>query len=358
MALEYNDLNYYAGFGTTNKIWSATEEYQMGDSVQYTTAGGRIKNYVSQVDGNEGNNPETGTGWEEITAEIGYYQFISLEDIVNNYMVLYGDDESHGGRPMRLKIEAFAQRAVQEFSYDVFKVKEWEIEVNDSCTIPFPQDYVDFVSLNYVDDYGNERWINPRLDSGAPQTPMQENDDESRDDGSYVYDDDGNIIYGGRGSSKTIERYDEYSSDNVGGIRYNNTSANFPSGVSGYTDYGKRYWADTSKANSNPTYVINQEDGTIYLEPSLAGQIVILRFVSDGLSSFAETKVHKFAEQAIYDNIYYEMILRNSGIPANEKERAKRRAFGKKKQAKMRLSNLSKRDLMNVLRGQSQWIKT
>ena len=106
-------------------------------------------------------------------SELGNYQFITLEDIINNYMVLYSDEDNHGGMALRRKVEAFAQRGIQEYSYDTFKVKDWEYEVIDRATFPMPIDYVELVGINYVDEYGRERWLSPRKNSSNPTSPLQ-----------------------------------------------------------------------------------------------------------------------------------------------------------------------------------------
>ena len=172
----------------------------------------------------------------------------------------------------------------------------------------------------------------------------------------YVYNSDGSIIvYEDVSTTQTrFNANDERRNPTIltgtqGG--YNN--------FSGYFDYGRRYYASTETLNSNPTYYINDRNGVIDLDPILIGEVINLKYISDGLSSdLSEIKVHKFAEQAIYEYIYFEMIARNSRIPANEKERAKRRMVAKHRQAKLRLMGLSPRDLIQTLRAQAKWIKT
>ena len=90
-------------------------------------------------------------------------------------MVLYSDEDNHGGIALRRKVEAFAQRGIQEYSYDTFKVKDWEYEVIDRATFPMPIDYVELVGMNYVDENGVERWLSPRKNSSNPTSPLQFN---------------------------------------------------------------------------------------------------------------------------------------------------------------------------------------
>ena len=336
-------------------------------------------------------------------SELGENRFISLEDIINNYMVLYVDSDNHGN-VSRTKVEAFAQRGIQEYSYDTFKVKTWEYEVIDRATFPMPQDFVELVGMNYVDERGIERWVHPRRNSSNPRSPLQfdntptwdenalyDNGDVVRimldgetstrvfvylgadqtnsepsltntdwqegsyGDNGYVYNSAGNIIFF-ENSSYTKEQYDETHRRQtlLGGNLSDGTHR-----AQGYGYYGKRYYSAGGDLNANPSYYINDRDGVIDLDPVLIGEVINLTYVSDGLSSdLSEVKVHKFTEQALYEFIYFEMIARSSKIPANEKQRAQRRMFAKKREAKLRLMNLSPRDMIQILRNQSKWIKT
>ena len=341
-------------------------------------------------------------------SELGNYQFITLEDIINNYMVLYSDEGNHGGTALRRKVEAFAQRGIQEYSYDTFKVKDWEYEVIDRATFPMPIDYVELVGINYVDENGVERWLSPRKNSSNPTSPLQYNNtpewepniayasgtyvrhtyngldgmsitgifravgdveatetepqndpswtEVDNGDNGYVYNSDGSIIVY-EDISTTQQRFDTNDARRNPQI-LSGTQAGY-NNFNGYFDYGRRYYASTETLNSNPTYYINDRNGVIDLDPILIGEVINLKYISDGLSSdLSEVKVHKFAEQAIYEYIYFEMIARNSRIPANEKERAKRRMVAKHRQAKLRLMGLSPRDLIQTLRAQAKWIKT
>ena len=352
MALNLTDQQYYAAASPT---WSFKEDYSQNDTVEWN---GQYYVALMAVEGQEvmdmANQPDMNAVWQLIEGAVnalGDNRFISLEDIINNYMVLYVDDDMHGSKK-RLKVEAFAQRAIQEFSYDTFQVKSFEYELGDLPRIPMPKDFVEVVQLNYVDSYGQEYWLVERKDSGNPTSYAQS------DNGSLIYDENGNAIT--MDNSITLERHNANdlndSNDDILQGYYGGHDS-----YGGYR-YGKRYYLDTEKTSSAYTYVIS--DGFIEVDASLlredqSSNIITIRYVSDGLSNdLSEIKIHKFAEQAIYDTIYFEDIARKLNVPANEKERAKRRMKGKMKQAKYRLSNFSPRDLLQTLRAQARWIKT
>ena len=335
-------------------------------------------------------------------SELGDNMFLTLEDLINNYMVLYSDDENHG-MTSKTKVEAFAKRAIQEYSYDTFRVKDWEYEVIDRATFPMPQDFVELVGINYVDRFGLERWLTPRKNSSNPRSPFQfqntliwndttiynagdpvriqlggetservfisliddnQNSEPSltntdwqlgSGDSGYIYNSDGNILFAEDTSYTQVQYNEQNRTQNILGGQLNEDSYRNRS----YGYYGKRFYADPELANANPTYYINERNGVIDLDPILIGEVINLTYVSDGMSDDpSEIKIHKFAEQGVYESIYYEMIARSSRVPANEKERAKRRMVAKTRQAKLRLMKLSPRDIIQTLRSQAKWIKT
>ena len=346
---------------------------------------------------------------------LGDGQFLSLEDIINNYIVLYADEDAHGGMPKRVKLEALAKRAIQEFSYDTFRVKDWEYTVGENARIPFPQDMVEFARLGWVDRYGIQRWLVPRKDNTNPRSTLQTEGradsvwnpvlrylpgqfvsivdgsntryfrrtsvapltnpspltnsmewteitdiDDIPETSGFLYDEEGNQTFADN-TSHSILQYDANSLRARGNANItpnlNNLSQYTTEG--GFYTYGKRYYLDTETVNTNPTYIISTEDGAIDVDTSLIGYTIVLWYVSDGLSDDpAEINIPKFAEEAIYDSIYYDYIARKSDVPANEKERARRKMIAKRRQAKLRLSDITPRELLQTLRGQARWIKT
>jgi len=56
--------------------------------------------------------------------DFGGYQFISLKDIVNNFMLSYVGEEKIIPKIKRNNISFYAQRALQELSYDTFRIEK------------------------------------------------------------------------------------------------------------------------------------------------------------------------------------------------------------------------------------------
>ena len=82
-----------------------------------------------------------------------------------------------------------------------------------------------------------------------------------------------------------------------------------------------------------------------------------LKYVSDGMGTDAEMRVHKFAEEAIYKHIIYSVVSTRTNFPEYIVQRYKKDRFAAMRNAKIRLSNLNPRELAQVMRNKSKRIK-
>jgi hypothetical protein len=103
------------------------------------------------------------------------YAYISLDDVINNFMVGYVGYEKVISRVNKTDVIFHAKRALQEFSYDLLKVlKSQELTIPPSLTVPIPQDYVNYVRVSWVDGNGGKHIIYPtRVTSNPTELPIQ-----------------------------------------------------------------------------------------------------------------------------------------------------------------------------------------
>ena len=120
---------------------------------------------------------------------------------------------------------------------------------------------------------------------------------------------------------------------------------------------GNRYGLEPSFAQVNGSYYINNETGYIYFSSNVSGKPVIIDYISDGLGTEEEMKVHKLAEEAMYKHIAYAILAGKKDIPEFQVLRLKKERFAETRKAKLRLSNLKLEELTQILRGKSKWIK-
>ena len=126
--------------------------------------------------------------------EKGGYQFTSLEDIINQFMIAYVGEEKIISKVKRLDVAFHAQRAMQELSFDTFKsFKSQEIELPPSLTMTLPHDYVNYTRVMWSDSAGIKHPLYPTRDTQNPFKILQNTDgsyDFTADTGAFVFNAD------------------------------------------------------------------------------------------------------------------------------------------------------------------------
>ena len=273
-------------------------------------------------------------------SNFGTYQFTSLENIINAFMVAYVGESKIIPKVNRTDVQFYAMRAIQELSYDVFRsVKSQEIEVPNTLVMVLPQDYVNYVKLVRVGTNGIERVLYP---TGKTSNPFAITQDAS---GVYQFTGD-NLTE--QSSSNT---WDNYQTETTGDI-YSDDTRDID-----IDQRGRRYGLDPQFSQANGTFYIDYEKGRIHFSSALAGETVTLKYISDGLGTDAEMVVHKFCEEACYKWIAYGILSTRSNIPEYIVQRFKKEKFAETRKAKIRLSNIKIEEFAQVLKGMSKQIK-
>ena len=89
----------------------------------------------------------------------------------------------------------------------------------------------------------------------------------------------------------------------------------------------------------------------------MVNRIVILRYISDGIGTDDEVKVHKFAEDALYKYITHAVASSKSNMPEYIINRFRKERRAAMRNAKLRLSNIKLEEITQVMRGKSKTIK-
>ncbi len=285
---------------------------------------------------------------------LGGYQFTSLQNIIDQFIIAYVGEEKIISKIRKPEVVFHAQRAMQEFSFDTFKsVKSQEITVPNTLTMALPKDYVNYVKISWVDNSGIHHPLYPNRDSSNPKAI------EQNTDGSYDWDDDEDTTEESSGTSLS------YKDESASWARYKsntppeNQNEAFEYDEENIYSYneGRRYGIDTERAQTNGTYFIDDNTGKIYFSSNIAGLKVVLEYISDGLGTDDEMKVHKFAEEAMYKCIAYAVLSTRANTPEVIVQRFRREAFAAKRTAKLRLSNVKLNEIVQVMRGKSKQIK-
>jgi len=282
------------------------------------------------------------------------YQYVNLKDIVNNFMVAFVGTDKLISRVKRSDVIFHAKRGLQEFSYDTLRsVKSQELTIPPSLSLVLPQDYVNYVQLSWIDNNGVKHIIYPTtLTSNPTNVPLQ--------DGSGIPTQDiyGNELQAAQSltNSKWANANGRTISGNVGSEQINDGSNVFD-----WTwwkmAYGQRYGLDPVVSQKNGWFTIDQRRGVFAFSSDLAGKLIILEYISDGLAYDEDTKVPKMAEDALYAYITYNIIAYRPKTPEYIVQRFKKEKSAKLRNAKIRLSNIKLSEFTQVMRGKSKWIK-
>ena len=121
--------------------------------------------------------------------DFGNYQFTSLKDIIDQFMVVYVGEGKAISKASRLDVAFHAQRAMQELSFDTFKsTKSIELKMSSNLKMILPQDYVNYVKLTWSDDSGIEHIIYPTSKTSNPFSAKQDANDD------YVFNQAGELM--------------------------------------------------------------------------------------------------------------------------------------------------------------------
>jgi hypothetical protein len=297
---------------------------------------------------NTGSPHTEGANW-------GSYQYVSLYDIVNNFMLMYAGNHSLVNNEERYKILFHAKRAIQELNYDAFKeIKILELDVCDTLRYVMPPDYVNWVRISLYRD-GVLRPLTENIQTNWSDAYLQDN--KCR----ILFDHDGNIL---KPSTSTIDM------QRIEGTKrsiylnqqspYNNREGYCVDG-DWYFDYGigGQFGLNTETANSNPTFSINKKAGVINFSSDMAGELCVLEYVSDGMESGDDSliSVNKLFEEYVYAYVLFAILNSKFGIQEYVVSRARKRSSALLRNAKLRISNIHPGRLIQNIRGMDKWIK-
>lgn len=305
--------------------------------------------YISQYQyyENGGNAPED--------ANWGSYQYVSLADIVNNFLLMYSGNRSLINNEERYKVLFHAKRAIQELNYDAFKeIKVLELTVADNLIFVLPSDYVNWVRVSLFKD----GWLRPlteNIQTLSSSAYLQDNT------GRILFDEEGNILK---------PEYSTIDYERLEGTKksiYLNQRNQFNGQEGWFLDgnwyfsfnIGASYGLNTETANFNPTFNIDKKRGVINFDHSMINELCILEYVSDGMEGGDNSliTVNKLFEQYVYAAIKFEILNSKFGVQEYVVNRARKERQALLRNAKLRISNIHPGRLLMNLRGMDKIMK-
>jgi hypothetical protein len=282
------------------------------------------------------------------------YEYTTLKDIVNNFMLAYVGTDKVISRVKRSDVLFHAKRGLQEFSYDTLRsVNVQELTIPASLSLVIPQDYVNYVQLSWIDSNGVKHIIYPTTLTINPTfVPLQD------DRGLPTQD-----VYGNSIQAEQAITNSNWKKANDSSISGNVTNRDVNNGSNAFdwswwkSAYGQRYGLDPVTSQKNGWFTIDERRGVFAFSSGLAGRLITLEYISDGLAYDTDSKVPKMAEDALYSYMVYNIISYMPKTPEYIVQRFKKEKSAKLRNAKIRLSNIKIGEFTQIMRGKSKWIK-
>ena len=297
--------------------------------------------------------------------DYGNYQFVSLEDIINQFMVAYVGEGKTISKVKRVDVAFHAYRALQELSFDTFRsVRSMEIEIPPSLVMALPHDYVGYTKVTWKDDSGIEHTLFPAIVTSNPTAYNQDSD--------YFlqFDSSSQATHPDNSDTWTDYHSNTPNSSSTGGSTTDDTDIFDFNG-------GAIFGAEPKHMNQNGSFYIDYFRGRIHFSSNCTGKTVTLKYISDGVAYLqsgvgTDTEhakwseemnveqdfiVHKFAQEALIKNVLYACVQSKTPIDHNLVALLKKERFAETRKAKIRLSSIKLEEITQILRGKSKWIK-
>jgi hypothetical protein len=265
----------------------------------------------------------------------GSYVYVTLEELVTNFIANYCGDGYLLVNPSRSKIIYQFKQGIKKFSMNALReVKAIELELGDTLDIILPPDYVNYARISYVNpDTGDLMVLSANTKSPIATAYLQDHNAD------ILFDDNGFVLEG---------------STFFAGLNDTVKQRNITDNCSSDTDFR----LDTTQ-NANGTFTIDTRVGKIHFSSDNATRVIMLEYISDGLeySNESDIKVSKFAEEALYNFVNYELVRNIFGLPMYEKIAAKKSWESAYKNAKIAMMNIKISDVMLFLNAKRKHIR-
>lgn len=266
----------------------------------------------------------------------GEYVYISLEELVNNFMLNYTGDGSVLGNTQRSKVIYQLKKGIQQFSFNALKeVKAVELELGETLDIILPPDYVSYVRISYVNPETGELMVlsSDRKNIIGTAYLQDHNADILFDDNGFILD--GTTYHSELNDVEVKQRF-----------------------IMPCEGRESRWSIDTSK-NANGSFYIDTRLGKIHFSSDNASRVILLEYISDGLEFSLESdiKVNKLAEIALYNWCQWNLIGNKKGAQEYVVRRFKNNYDTSRRNATIDLMNLRVSDIDLVLNAKRKMVK-
>jgi len=267
----------------------------------------------------------------------GSYQFVAIEELINNFMLTHSGNDTVLGVIDRFKVVGVMKRCIRELTFNALnRPKIVELDLMDNFDVILPQNYVNYIRIS---------WINRET---GKIMPMSVNKDFPLGI-AYLQDNDGKILYDNNGEVL------------IGSTILEETNNLLTAETTTLTDIAsfeidKPIWNLDTTVNHNGTFTINEQ--RIHFSTATENRTILLEYISDGLDVLeADMKIHKFAEQALYAYVNAELSDNSIRVPEYEKRRINKKKDTLIHNLKVKMLNIKPQEFLQQFKASRQWLK-
>ena len=289
-----------------------------------------------------------------IEENYGSYEYTRLTDVIDNFLIAYVGAGKLIPSVKRTDVIFHARRGLQEFSYDTLRsVRSQELTVNNALNVIIPQDYVNYVRLSWTDDFGVQHTIFPAntLTTNPYTSPAQDNlgvPTQDNFDSNITTTSQVEAAWASNDPRRISGAFAYQTDNNVDVLNQNNFYQ---------LALGQRYGLNPETSQRNGWFTVNEREGKFAFSNDLKNKLLILEYISDGNSYELDRRIPKLAEDALYAHISHAILASSANTQEYIVQRYKRERSAKLRNAKIRLSNIKLDQIVQVMRGQSKWLK-
>lgn len=282
---------------------------------------------------------------------IGNYQWFSFNEVISELEMMAADNDSYLNNTRRSQFVNATKQGIKILQRSVRKeIQIIEFKVPKNFLFPYPQDYVNWVSLSLIyEDTLIPIFINKSIniaqkiflnDNLSVDPFLHDEDTLSLLQSENISNDGGTLEDAAEDEQLTfIHSSNSMSSIQQGNYFYYDQDGNiFKTPTRNPTNKSKYLKVETKYPNQMQTQgqaVFNDLQGRISFGSDMEGMSVVLEYLSDGLFAWGLTdaeiqernlnpiRIHKDLKEVLIKFVYQEIIGYRRSVPANEKQRAK-----------------------------------
>ena len=277
-------------------------------------------------------------GVSPTTTNQGSYQYVSISDLVKNFMFAYVGQNKAVDNVDSSLVRWHMKQCIKDLNYTALReIKAMEILIGDDLKAVMPHDYVNYVRIS--------------LEVNGVLFPLSENQ-SAMTSKAYLLDSNDDLQFDGSGTVL-------YTTSELDTARLAGTNEYVSDDCCTTYSFGGQFGGDPSKMNGNPKFRVHKKSGVIDFDSSMAGKLIVLEYISDGMEAGDDSDIslNKFFEKYCYYYTVSEILDSKTSVPVVKAQEWRKKKRAQRNNSKIMMMDLEPGRLIMSLRGQQKWIK-